>query len=45
MTGDREGEFVVEEARPDGSLVLVPVEVWKAGDEHRPQMQLPNGEA
>lgn len=45
MTGAREGEFVVEGIRPDGSLVLVPVEVWEAEDGHRPQMQPPDGEA
>jgi hypothetical protein len=45
MTGDREGEFVVEEVRPDGSLVLVSVEVWEAEDEHGQQMQPPDGEA
>lgn len=30
MTGDREGEFIVEEVRQDGSLVVVGVEIWEA---------------
>jgi len=29
MSGDRNGQFVIEEERPDGSLVLVPVAVWE----------------
>lgn len=30
LTGDRAGEYVVTEERPDGSLTLVPDTSWKA---------------
>ena len=30
MSGDHAGEFVVEEERSDGSLILVPVAIWEA---------------
>jgi hypothetical protein len=30
LSGDRAGEYVVTEERPDGSLTLVPDTSWKA---------------
>lgn len=30
LSGDRDGEYVVTEERPDGSLILVPDTSWNA---------------
>jgi hypothetical protein len=44
LSGDRAGEYVVTEERPDGSLTLVPDTSWKAIQERAGTRDATDGE-